>query len=154
MPDVELGFSQDPAFGELEPILKRHSHQADGLIEVLNSAQQHYGYLSKPLLRHLAQCLQLPLSRIQGTASFYHLFRFQPPARHMCLVCTGTACHVKGAAPLLTELKSASLRELGIELGTVRCVGTCSGAPLVMVDGEVWNHQSGASVLQKLRELA
>jgi len=86
-------------------------------------------------------------------ASFYHLFRFSPAATHSCLVCTGTACHVLGAARLLAELQQAPLTELGVELGTVRCIGTCSGAPLVEVDGEVWNHQSGASVLQRLREL-
>jgi bidirectional [NiFe] hydrogenase diaphorase subunit len=105
------------------------------------------------LLRHIARRLHLPFSRVQGTASFYHLFRFQPAARHSCLVCTGTACHVQGAAPLLQELQRAPLQELGVELGTVRCIGTCSGAPLVVVDGEVWNHQSGSSVLQRLREL-
>jgi bidirectional [NiFe] hydrogenase diaphorase subunit len=54
---------------------------------------------------------------------------------------------------LLKELQQAPLQELGVELGTVRCIGTCSGAPLVVVDGEVWNQQSGASVLQRLREL-
>ena len=140
-------------YAALEPVLKRHGHQAHGLIEVLNHAQQHYGHLSEPLLRHIARQLRLPFSRVQGTASFYHLFRFEAPARHSCLVCTGTACHVLGAAQLLAELRSAGLEELGVELGSVRCIGTCSGAPLVVVDGEVWNHVSGAAVLQRLREL-
>jgi bidirectional [NiFe] hydrogenase diaphorase subunit len=141
------------AYAALEPVLKRHGHQAHGLIEVLNHAQQHYGHLSEPLLRHIARQLRLPFSRVQGTASFYHLFRFEAPARHSCLVCTGTACHVLGAAQLLAELRSAGLMELGVELGSVRCIGTCSGAPLVVVDGEVWNHVSGSAVLQRLREL-
>ena len=127
--------------------------RADGLIEVLNRAQQLYGCLQPGLLRHIARRLQLPFSRVQGTASFYHLFRFQPEARHSCLVCTGTACHVQGAAQLLAELQAAPLAAAGIELGSVRCVGTCSGAPLVVVDGEVWNQQSGASVLAGLRRL-
>ena len=143
----------DQAYAALESVLHRHGHQAHGLIEVLNSAQQHYGHLSEALLRHIARRLHLPFSRVQGTASFYHLFRFSPAAPHSCLVCTGTACHVLGAARLLAELQQAPLAELGVELGTVRCIGTCSGAPLVEVDGEVWNHQSGASVLQRLREL-
>ncbi len=153
MPTLKPGFSTEAAFAALEPVLQRHGDQAHALIEVLNSAQQHYGHLSEPLLRHIARRLHLPFSRVQGTASFYHLFRFQPAARHSCLVCTGTACHVQGAAPLLKELQQAPLQELGVELGTVRCIGTCSGAPLVVVDGEVWNQQSGASVLQRLREL-
>jgi NADH:ubiquinone oxidoreductase subunit E len=143
----------EQGFAELEPVLQRHGHQAQGLIEVLNRAQQLYGHLSEPLLRHIARQLQLPFSRVQGTASFYHLFRFAPPARHSCLVCTGTACHVRGAAQLLAELKAAPLEELGVELGSVRCIGTCSGAPLVVVDGAVWNHVEASAVLAQLREL-
>ena len=147
MPTLEQSFT------ELEPVLQHHGHQAQGLIEVLNQAQQLYGHLSEPLLRHIARQLQLPFSRVQGTASFYHLFRFAPPARHSCLVCTGTACHVQGAASLLAELQAAPLAELGVELGSVRCIGTCSGAPLVVVDGTVWNHVEAGAVLAKLQEL-
>jgi len=143
----------EQGFTELEPVLQRHGHQAHGLIEVLNRAQQLYGHLSKPLLRHIARQLHLPFSRVQGTASFYHLFRLMPPARHSCLVCTGTACHVQGAAQLLAELKAAPLAELGVELGSVRCIGTCSGAPLVVVDGAVWNHVEAQAVLKQLQEL-
>ena len=86
-------------FAALEPLLRRHHGRADALIEVLHGAQQCYGHLSDPLLRHVAARLQLPLSRVKGTASFYHLFRFQPPARHRCVVCTGTACQIQGPRP-------------------------------------------------------
>ncbi len=142
-------------------MLRRQGHRPDGLIEVLNRAQELHGQLTPALLRHVAAALRLPLSRVQGTASFYHLFRFKPPAAHRCVVCTGTACHVKGADALLRALE----RELApggaaeatgaeaIELGTVRCVGTCGGAPLVVVDEQVWNHQTPASVLTGLRGL-
>jgi bidirectional [NiFe] hydrogenase diaphorase subunit len=142
------------SYPELEPVLQRHGHRPDGLIEVLNRAQELYGHLGAPLLRHIARQLHLPFSRVQGTASFYHLFRFSPPARHRCLVCTGTACHVKGAAALLAALQREPLSDWGIELGSVRCIGTCSGALLVVVDHQVWNQQSHASVLAGLRELA
>lgn len=141
------------SFPDLEPVLQRHSRQADGLIEVLNHGQELYGYLGEPLLRHIARELRLPFSRVQGTASFYHLFRFTPPLRHSCLVCTGTACHVKGARALLAMLAGEPLAERGIELGSVRCVGTCSGAPLVVVDGAVWNLQTSTALVTGLRGL-
>jgi bidirectional [NiFe] hydrogenase diaphorase subunit len=60
---------------------------------------------------------------------------------------------VKGAASLLAALQREPLSAWGIELGSVRCLGTCSGAPLVVVDQQVWNQQSSASVLAGLREL-
>ncbi|MFZ9172162.1 MAG: NAD(P)H-dependent oxidoreductase subunit E [Vulcanococcus sp.] len=138
-------------FEQLEPVLEQHGYRADALLEVLAAAQRLYGYLSAPLLRHLADALHLPLSRVQGTASFYHLFRFQPPARHQCLVCTGTACHVQGAPALLAELRQ-NLPRADLEIGEVRCIGTCSGAPLVVVDGEVWNQQQASGLRLALEE--
>lgn len=149
------------SFAALEPLLRRHHHRSDSLIEVLHQAQELYGYLSDPLLRHVATSLDLPLSRVLGTASFYHLFRFRPAALHSCIVCTGTACEVKGSARLIVALE----REFGIRIGTtradgslslgaVRCLGTCSGAPVVVIDGVVRRHQSEASLLAAVRELA
>lgn len=138
---------------DLEPVLQRHGRRPDGLIEVLSCAQERYGYLSPQLLREMAAQLRLPLSRVLGTASFYHLFRFSPPAPHSCLVCTGTACHALGADALLAALSAEALAERGVDLGVVRCIGTCSGAPLVVLDGQVWNHQSAGGVLARLRRL-
>ncbi|MCP9915209.1 NAD(P)H-dependent oxidoreductase subunit E [Cyanobium sp. ATX 6F1] len=143
-------------FAELEPSLRECHRQPSALIELLNRAQELYGHLSGPLLRHLAVALELPLSRVYGTASFYHLFRFQPPAPHQLVVCTGTACHVKGADGLLAALAGRGAegdQTAGFELSRVRCLGTCGGAPLVVVDGTVWTHQSATSLLQRLRAL-
>ena len=68
--------TETDSFAALEPLLLRSKGQGDALIEVLHGAQQCYGHLSDPLLRHVATRLKLPLSRVKGTASFYHLFRF------------------------------------------------------------------------------
>jgi bidirectional [NiFe] hydrogenase diaphorase subunit len=105
------------------------------------------------VLTTISTRLQLPLSQVLGTASFYHLFRFEPPLPHRCLVCTGTACHVLGAPWLLAALRQEPLPERGMELGEVRCIGSCSGAPLVVIDGQVLNHQSPASAVQAVRSV-
>jgi bidirectional [NiFe] hydrogenase diaphorase subunit len=140
-------------YADLQPVLRRHGWRADGLIEVLSHAQAQRGHLSQPLLRHVARRLHLSTSRVLGTASFYHLFRFTPAPAHSCLVCTGTACHVQGAPALLEALRREPLAQCGIELGTVRCIGTCSGAPLLVVDGQVWNHCHGTEALAGLQRL-
>ncbi len=149
------------AFAALEPCLHRRGHRPDALIEVLHRAQELYGHLEEPLLRHVADRLELPLSRVLGTASFYHLFRFQPQARHGCIVCTGTACAVNGAPALIRALEAALGIQLGevrsdgaISLGSVRCIGTCSGAPVVLIDGAVARPPNTAALLERLRELA
>ena len=148
-------------FEALQPLLRRYHRSPDSLIEILNQSQELYGYLGDDLLGHVARSLELPLSRVYGTASFYHLFRFRPPARHSCVVCNGTACEVKGAAPLIEALEQELRIGLGacsadgwVSLGSVRCLGTCSAAPVVVIDGAVRKHQTVASVLGVVRGLA
>ncbi|MCP9799633.1 NAD(P)H-dependent oxidoreductase subunit E [Synechococcus sp. RedBA-s] len=147
-------------FAALEPLLLRHHSRADALIEVLHGAQQCYGHLSDPLLRHVAERLQLPLSRVKGTASFYHLFRFQPPARHRCVVCTGTACQIQGAPALIAAMEEDLGLKLGarrgdgwVSLSEVRCLGTCSDAPLVQIDDSIGRQQTVAGLRRWLQEL-
>jgi len=137
--------------------LDSQGHNPDGLIEILNRSQAIVGYLNPTHLRHIARHLHLPDSRVWGTASFYHLFHFDPPPQHSCLICTGTACFVKGAGPLLKQLQrdgvAQRLKQKGIELGTVRCIGTCGGAPLAVIDGSICNHQNAQTVLATLAGL-
>jgi len=147
--DIPIGEAPDA----LEQELQRHGLQRDGLIEILTAAQRKHGWLSPTVLTTIANRLQLPLSQVLGTATFYHLFRFEPPPPHRCLVCTGTACHVLGAPLLLAALRQEPLPERGMELGEVRCIGSCSGAPLVVIDGQVLNHQSPTSAVQAVRSV-
>lgn len=131
----------------LEPILRRHGHRADALIEVLHQVQERHGHLPQPLLREVARGLRLPLSRVYGVASFYHLFRLEPPSAHRCAVCLGTACFVRGAGAL-AELLAARLGTRldglptagGWSLEAVSCLGACGQAPVLVVDGALLAH--------------
>ena len=159
--ESQINAPREASFAALEPLLRRHHGRADALIEVLHGAQQRYGHLSDPLLRHVATRLKLPLSRVKGTASFYHLFRFQPPARHRCVVCTGTACQIQGAPALIATLEESLGLQMGdrradgwVSLSEVRCLGTCSDAPLVLIDGTVGRQETPEGLRQRLRELA
>lgn len=150
----------EASFAALEPLLLQSRGRADALIEVLHGAQTLYGHLSDPLLRHVAERLRLPLSRVKGTASFYHLFHFQPPARHHCVVCTGTACQIQGAPALIRAMEEGLGLRLGarrsdgwVSLTEVRCLGTCSDAPLVLIDGTVGRQQSSDGLRRWLQEL-
>ena len=123
-------------------LIRRQGGRADALIEVLHQVQELEGYLSPAALGQVARGLALPLSRVQGVASFYHLFRLEPPTPHRCAVCLGTACFVKGAADLARALE----RQLGVRLDDdagngvwalqhVSCLGACGQAPVLVVDG-------------------
>ncbi|MEB3276077.1 MAG: NAD(P)H-dependent oxidoreductase subunit E [Cyanobacteriota bacterium] len=115
---------------------------ADALIEVLHTRQQRLGHLPPSELAAVARELALPLSRVYGVASFYHLFALRPPPPHRCGVCRGTACQVRGAARLVAALERRLAVGLGQGAGAggwaleeLSCVGACSFGPLLLLDG-------------------
>ena len=123
-------------------IVRRLGGRADALIEVLHQVQELHGYLPPAALDQVARQLSLPLSRVLGVASFYHLFRLEPPTAHRCAVCLGTACYVNGGADLARELEA----RLGVRLDDpagnglwglqhVSCLGACGQALVLVVDG-------------------
>ena len=125
-------------------LIRQQRGRPDALIEVLHQVQELYGYLPAEALAQVARELKLPLSRVHGVASFYHLFRLEAPTAHRCAVCLGTACFVKGGAELAQRLE----RRLGVRLddtagnGTwalehVSCLGACGQAPVLVVDGQL-----------------
>lgn len=103
----------DKRYKLLDAAMRRHGYQANALIEALHTAQQSYGFLDPAVLRLIAQKLKLPLSKVYGVATFYNLFSLKPQGEHVCVVCTGTACYIKGAAALLRALTE----EFGVGAG-------------------------------------
>jgi bidirectional [NiFe] hydrogenase diaphorase subunit len=150
--------SGDNRFKMLDASMKRHRYAQDALIEVLHTAQELFGYLRDDLLFYIAHGLKLPPSRVYGVASFYHFFSFAPKGRHTCVICTGTACYVKGAGALLAAIE----RELGtiagkttadgeVSIMTARCLGACGLAPVAVYDGAVAGNQSSESALVRVK---
>lgn len=141
--------SGDKRFKLLEVAMKRHQFRQDALIEVLHAAQELFGYLELDLLYFIAHQLKLPPSRVYGVATFYHFFTLKPKGKHTCVVCTGTACYVKGADGLLGALdqevhvKAGETTEDGnLSVLTARCLGACGIAPAVVLDGTVKGHET------------
>ncbi|HET9654852.1 MAG TPA: NAD(P)H-dependent oxidoreductase subunit E [Kineosporiaceae bacterium] len=148
----------DERFANLDAFVRRVHGDQDQLIQTLHVAQDLFGYLSHDVLLHVARALRLPPSAVLGVATFYHLFRFDPPGDHVCTVCTGTACFVKGA----DAIAQAVADEVGVAmgettedrrftLGLARCIGSCGLAPVALLDGEVLPHQTPESTLRAVR---
>lgn len=150
----------DPRYKAIDLTMKRYRYSQDALIEVLHKAQESFGYLEDDVLIYIARGLKLPLSRVYGVATFYHLFTFKPSGVHTCVVCLGTACHVRGSSKLIAVLEA----ELGIQMGettpnkqvslmVARCVGACGIAPVIVIDGAVSGKQTPDDVVNKIRVL-
>jgi bidirectional [NiFe] hydrogenase diaphorase subunit len=135
--------SDDKRWQLVGATMRRHGYAPDALIETLHVVQESFGYLSDDVLRRVATALRVPLSKVYGVATFYHLFTLKPPAEHRCVVCTGTACHIKGAAKILAAVEHVLGIRPGettpdgkVSLEVVRCVGACDPAPLAMFDDD------------------
>ena len=132
----------------------------ESLIPLLQQLQGRDGYVSPEAVRELSRRVGISESEIFGVATFYDLFRFEPPADHTIRVCQGTACHVQGAAMLLHDfeerlkINAGSASEDGrFGLERVACVGCCALAPVVVVDGEVRGHMKPKTVRTVLAHL-
>ncbi|HAC62117.1 MAG TPA: NAD(P)H-dependent oxidoreductase subunit E [Cyanothece sp. UBA12306] len=142
----------------LEVTMKRNQYRQDALIEILHKAQESFGYLEPDILEYIARELKLPLSRVYGVATFYHLFSLKPSGEHSCVVCMGTACYVKGSDKILVKLE----QELGIKSGettddqkvslmSARCLGACGIAPSVVFDEQVAGKVTPEIAIEKVQ---
>jgi len=145
---------------ELISFIKEWKSKEGNLIMVLHQVQEHYGYIPREIALEVADLLDIPVAKIYGVITFYHLFKLTKPGRNRIAVCMGTACYLKGGEDIILELE----RLLGVGLNTVtpdgefsmeavRCIGCCGLAPVMTVNGEVFGSVKTAQ-LKKILEQA
>ncbi len=152
--------NDDKRWRQVDVRMRRLGYRPDGLIEVLHTTQEVFGYLDDEALSYVGESLGVPPSKVYGVATFYSHFTLKPQGLHTCVVCTGTACYINGASALLAAIG----KELGAQPGgttpdgrvsvlKARCLGACSMAPAVVVDGEVHGHAVPAELVDVLEKL-
>ena len=140
----------------ISTILEAHRSQPHKLIEALQDVQQHFGYISENSMRSVSKELGVPLMEVYSVASFYKAFSLKPRGKNVITICTGTACHVRGADLILNQATS----QLGVEpsemtddglftIERVNCIGACALAPVVTENGDCYHHMKP----NKLRKL-
>jgi len=148
-------------WSRLQEVVKTYRGQPGSLVTVLQRVQAIYGYLPQPVMRYLSGELQIKPARIYGVATFYSQFRLTPVGKYLILLCQGTACHVNGSE----RIRSAVCEELRIRpgetthdrlftLSDVACLGCCSLAPVMMINGQAYGPLTTDKALKIIRELA
>ncbi len=114
------------------------------LIHAFQKLQEEHNYLPEDELKKLAEELSLPMSYVYSTATFYKQFYFTPRGRKIVKVCTGTACHVRGASAVMKQLTEEfgvgdgeTTEDLAMTLETVGCIGCCGLAPVATVNEDI-----------------
>ncbi|MBR2041637.1 MAG: NADH-quinone oxidoreductase subunit NuoE [Oscillospiraceae bacterium] len=147
---------------ELEKVFEEYENIPENLISVLQKAQEIYGYLPKEVIYRVAEKLGITPAKVMGVATFYSQFRLEPMGKYRVMLCAGTACHVNGSE----KVAEAVTEYLGIESGKttkdglftlekVACLGCCSLAPVMMINGEAYGNltpEKAVSIIKNLRE--
>jgi len=151
--------SDDKRWKIVEATARRHGREPHALIETLHTVQECFGYLDDTALKFVALTLRLPMSRVYGAATFYHFFTLKPKGKHTCVICTGTACYIKGAPALLNAIEKAYGVKPGettpdneLSVLTARCLGSCGLAPAVVFDGAVLGKIGAANLLARVEK--
>ncbi len=142
---------------QLDAVIAKYQGKPEILIPLLQETQNILGYLSKEIMRYLAQKTGIPAAEIYGVATFYSHFSLEPKGKYIIKICDGTACHVRGSGKIIDILRE----ELGLKgkqvttddklftLEIVSCLGACGLAPVLVVDDNVYG-QISAEAAQKL----
>lgn len=143
----------------VERTMRSYGYEPHALIQTLHTAQETFGYLDEDILKYVATSLRVPLSEVYGVATFYHFFTLKPQGEHTCIVCTGTACYIKGADDLLKAIEDITGAKPGetsadnkVSVVTARCIGSCGLAPIAIFDGEVVGKISVDELKRRVKE--
>jgi NADH:ubiquinone oxidoreductase subunit E len=153
-PEMDLSF--------VEQIVAQIGRGKEAGIPLLGAIQKHYRYLPDEALRRVCELTEITPAEIAGTSSFYGQFRRSPVGEHIVRVCHGTACHVSGARQITEELRRYLAIPDGEDtdaarmftLDEVACLGCCSLAPVLMVDGHTAGKLTPATACDALKVTA
>ncbi len=144
----------------IKAILGKYTNpDAGSLIPVLQDIQEEFGYLSQQNIHEVSEYLNISTSKIYCIATFYNQFRFKPKGKYHIRACRGTACHINGSLNVLTELeKNLGIKDgettrdglFSIEVST--CMGACSLAPVISINGEYFEKVNPDRIKQIIEE--
>ncbi|MBQ7123044.1 MAG: NADH-quinone oxidoreductase subunit NuoE [Oscillospiraceae bacterium] len=147
---------------KLDKVFEEYENLPENLISVLQKSQEIYGFLPRDVIYHVAEKLGVTPAKVMGVATFYSQFRLEPMGKYLVMACGGTACHVNGSE----KITAAISEYLGIKSGMttpdglftfekVACLGCCSLAPVIMINGEAYGNltqEKAVAILENLRK--
>ncbi|HCL00761.1 MAG TPA: NAD(P)H-dependent oxidoreductase subunit E [Candidatus Marinimicrobia bacterium] len=144
---------------EVNSVLQNLDKDRSNLIKALQLVQETAGYVSDDTLMQISEYFSVAPVEVEGIVSFYAQFKRVKPGKNVVSICDGTACHIKGASLISNWISD----EIGIKDGetdqdglfslqTVACLGCCSLAPVISVNGEVFGNLDRKKLLRVLRQ--
>ena len=131
---------------DCQKILHRYNAEGGSVVSLLQDIQETFGYIREDVVDWFSDELNVPASNFFGVATFYAQFYLKPRGENIITACCGTACHVKGSAPIIEKLRmdlkipegEVTSKNGKYTLESVACVGACSIAPVFIANKKVF----------------
>jgi NADH-quinone oxidoreductase E subunit len=144
----------------IEQIVNKYRNLSGAAIPILQEIQNQLGYVSPQFIEKVAELTEIPASELYGIVTFYTQFRLEPIGENHIQICHGTACHLAGANAVIEAFESSTGAKCGstskdgkFTLDKVACMGCCSLAPVVGVNGKIHGRMTAEKAQKLAREL-
>ena len=138
---------------ETVDVLEENDGDSSAMLQMLLDIQRRHSWLPAEALLQVSSRLNVPLTQIYQAATFYKAFSLEPRGKYTIAVCTGTACHVRGAPALLDSVSrllgvrhGGTTRDGLFTLETVNCMGCCALGPVLAIDDKHYSNPPGAEL--------
>ncbi|MFZ2843266.1 NADH-quinone oxidoreductase subunit NuoE [Psychrobacter sp.] len=137
--------------------MHHYPHPRAASLDALKIVQKRNGWVDDAQVNAIANILNIPMTDMEGVATFFNRIYRQPVGRHVILICDSVACYLTGYEALTAELKS----QLGIDYGQtttdgrftllpICCLGNCDKSPAVLIDEDTYGPVQPDEVAQLL----
>ncbi len=148
---------------KIDAIIENYKANPETLLMIMQDISDMYNYVPPEVVPVLMERLSVQESLIYSVATFYKTISLEPRGKYIVNVCTGTACHVRGADKIMDALKEKLKIKEGqttddnlFTLEAVRCVGCCASGPVITVNQETHgglDRSSAVEVIEGYRKV-
>ena len=146
-------------WAEIDKIIARYKGSQEALLMIMQDISELYNYVPVEVVPVLVEKLGVKESLIYSVATFYKTISLEPRGKYIVSVCTGTACHVRGAEKITDALKEnlhieegQTTEDMLFTLESVRCIGCCASGPVITVNKEMYGGLDRSSVIKKIEQ--
>ncbi len=126
---------------QIDYIIEKYHQNSEALLMMMQDISDIYNYIPPQVVSVLTRKLGIKESLLYSVATFYKTISLEPRGKYIVNVCTGTACHVRGADKILDALQESLEIRVGetssdarFTLESVRCIGCCASGPVITVN--------------------
>lgn len=157
-PTVEINSILTPdEIAGIREYMHHYPHARAASLDALKLVQKRNGWVDDAQVNAIANMLDVPVTDIEGVATFFNRIYRQPVGRHVILICDSIACYLTGYEALTAAIKSYLNIDYGqttadgrFTLLPICCLGNCDKGPAVLIDEDTYGPVTPDEVAQLL----